>query len=183
MHCISHGYTSLHRGRYSIYPIDIDIYNIDINIASTAGPPQGYRGGGGVYPPYTMRMGGVGVATLYHIYCACSLLYVYSCPCVSSGSGPCNVPRRCWSGRTSCLRWTWSSWAESSGSASSERASRSRSSWWPVTWRRCSGARRRLSSCRPCWRSEGRRRFTKSRRRRKRGCAWRSGWQEPRAGS
>ena len=48
--CISHGYcTSLQRDRYCIYPIDIDIYNIDINIASTAGPPQGHRGGGGVH--------------------------------------------------------------------------------------------------------------------------------------
>ena len=70
--------------------------------ASTAGPPQGHRGGGGVHNtptsnteannptdpgntttqhhratgggrgiptmPYTMRGGGVGVATLYHIY-------------------------------------------------------------------------------------------------------------------
>ena len=89
MLCISHGYcTSLQRDRYSIYPIDIDIYNIDINIACTAGPPQGHGGGeagytthppathkqtipppqpsttgpqgggGGVYPPYTMRGGG-----------------------------------------------------------------------------------------------------------------------------
>ena len=58
MLCISNGYTSLHRDRYSIYPIDIDIYNIDINVASTAGPPQGHRGGEAGYtthPPATQK--------------------------------------------------------------------------------------------------------------------------------
>ena len=39
---------------------------------STTGP----QGGGGVYPPYTMRGGGgVGVATLYHIYECCRILF------------------------------------------------------------------------------------------------------------
>ena len=70
---VTHHYTEIDIA-YIIYPIDIDIYNIDINIASTAGPPQAHRGGGGVYPPYTMRGGGVGVATLYHTY-------IYICYC------------------------------------------------------------------------------------------------------
>ena len=45
---VTHHYTEIDIA-YIIYPIDIDIYNIDINIASTAGPPQGHRGGGGVH--------------------------------------------------------------------------------------------------------------------------------------
>ena len=45
---VTHHYTEIDIA-YIIYPIDTDIYNIDINIASTAGPPQGHRGGGGVH--------------------------------------------------------------------------------------------------------------------------------------
>ena len=75
MLCISHGYTSLHRDRYSIYPIDIDIYiyNIDINIASTAGPPQGHRRGGGRGIPTIHHAWGGGCDAVPYIYICGSL--------------------------------------------------------------------------------------------------------------
>ena len=69
MLCISHGYTSLHRHRYSIYPIDIDTHEQHRSKQSHRPGQQGHRGGRGTPTIHHACVGGgVGVATLYHIY-------------------------------------------------------------------------------------------------------------------